>query len=233
MQSISFWAKQNPRKAQISIILLYVLINILAISSGLLFREVGIQFTTLVIYVSLGLFLIASIIYKRKANYYYRKTLDFVLISCTFLMIAFWGNHLNEREVYLPLSAKTANGITVKPSNSTNTASKIISGENHLGKKELRKLAKEKTQKNKLKIAAWAKVLLITLVVVAAIFSLYLVAILSCNISCSGAEGLAIVVLILGLIAILGGGYILIRRILGYQRKKRLKEEPDPSSDDY
>jgi len=68
-------------------------------------------------------------------------------------------------------------------------------------------------------------VLLITLVVAATIFSLYLLAYLSCSIACSGAEGFAIVVLVVGLIAILGGAYLLIRRILGYKRKKKLDDD--------
>jgi len=232
MKSISFWARKNPRKAQISIVLLYLLLNLLAICGGILFYESGITFTKSLLNISFILFLIATIIYKKKANFYYRKTLDFVLASCTFMMIAFWGNHLNDRNFYLPLSAKTATGITVKPGNNLNISNKITSEDKPLSKKELRKQVKEKIKKHNLKIATWAKVLLIILVVAATIFSLYLLAYLSCSIACSGAEGFAIVVLVLGLIAILGGAYLLIRRILGYKRKKPLTEEPDPFADE-
>ena len=193
-----------------------------------MFREIGIEFTVLLLNVALILFLIASIMYKRKANFYYRKTLDFLLASCTFMMIAFWGNHLNDRNFYLPFSAKTATGITVKPDNNLNISSRIISEDKQLSKKELRKQVKEKIKKHNLKISTLEKILLITLVVAAAIFALFLLAYLSCSISCSGAEGFAIVVLVLGLIAILGGAYLLIRRILGYQRRKKPDDNTNP-----
>jgi len=148
MKSISFWARQNPRKAQISIVLLYLLLNLLAICGGILFYESGITFTESLMNSSFVLFLIAAIMYKRKANFYYRKTLDFLLASCTFMMIAFWGNHLNDRKIYVPFSAKTATGITVKPGNNLYINNKITSEEKPLSKKELRKQVKEKIKKN-------------------------------------------------------------------------------------
>jgi len=233
MKSISFWAKENPRKAQISIVLLYVCLNLLAICFGFIFRESGILFSELLMDISFFIFVSAVLLYKKKANYYYRKSLDFILISTTFLMLGFWANRAEERTFYTPFSFHTATGITTKPVVNEEPNHKSIAGEKTASKKEWRKAEKAKAKKERREIATWLKVLLILLVVASAIFLSYLVAILSCNISCSGAEGLAIVVLVLGLTGAIGGGVVLIRRILGYRNRRRMMEEPSPSSDDY
>ena len=229
MKSISFWAKQNPRKAQTSIVLLYVLLNLLAISTGWLLYESGMRLPESLINTSFVLFLLTAVIYKKQASYFYRKTLDLVLITTTFLMLTFWSNNISEPSLYLPLSPKTANGVTIKNGGLSNSVHKIETEKTTIKKKEWRKQLKEKLKQYR-KIAPWAKVLLIALVITVAAFSLYLLAALACNISCSGAEGLAVVVLVGGLIAILGGGFLLIRRILKNHTGKKNAEFEESSS---
>lgn len=230
MKSISFWAKENPRKAQISIVFLYILLNLLAISAGLLLYDSGIRLSESLINSSFLLFLIATILYKKQASYFYRKSLDLVLITTTFLMLTFWGNNISEPTFYLPLSPKTANGVTIKNSGHSISVNKIENEKTNIKKKEWRKQIKENLKKYKLKISPGAKALLIILVVVAACFATYLLGALACNISCSGAEGLAVVVLVGGLITILGGGFLLIRRILKSHAGKKNVEFEEPSS---
>lgn len=228
MKHISFWAKENPRKAQLSIFFLYIALNILAISGGYFFHKNGIHFENFIFDSAFVCFLTALVLYRRKAKYYFRKTLDFLLIFCTVLMIGFWGNRIDDSVPYSPFSSHTATGITIKSVAKGDTANNLNTEHKTKRKKEWRKEQNGKTKKERKKIATWLKVLLILLVVSAAIFLSYLVAILSCNLSCSGAEGLAIVVLVLGLTGAIGGGFVLIRRILGYRRRKRLDESPNP-----
>jgi hypothetical protein len=221
MKQTSFWAKANPRKAQLSIFFLYILINVIAFGGGILIYETGIRFEDFFLDIAFIVFLLSFLLYKKDAKYHYRKTLDFLLAISTFLMIAFWGNRMTDRVPYMPLSSYTASGVTIKSTPSGDHTDKEISVSQSLNKKDWQKAGNGKIKKEKRKIDTWVKVLLIALVLVAAFYLSYFVAALACNISCSGAEGLAIVVLVLGLAGTIGGGFFLIRRILGYRRRQR------------
>ena len=217
MKSLSYWAKLNPRKAQLSIVTLYIIINILAVYVGLLFHDLGIRIHGSVFYSAFILFLLSIMLYRKKGRYFYRKTLDLLLISCTFMMIGSGSNQMHEPTIHSPVAPLPVNGITSMKQTAEQTRYKSIG---------VKKSSFKKIKKQKQKINTLIKALLITLVVAGALVSIYLIGILSCNISCSGAEGLAIVVLVLGLIGVLGGAYFLIRRILGYKRRDQKTGSP-------
>lgn len=85
-------------------------------------------------------------------------------------------------------------------------------------KKELKKILKEQPDQNDK--TNGEKALYLSLAIIAAIFALYGVAVLSCNLSCNGSDFAAAAVLVLGIGAIALLMILVIRRIFNVKRKK-------------
>jgi membrane protease YdiL (CAAX protease family) len=224
MKQLSYWAKLHPQSARLIIILLYIPINLIGLVLGSLLWDVGIQLTTaflqLIVFLVLALFLI----YPKKATFLKRKIFHGCMALCTFLMICFYGNQINQPNphifVFNSTQAVSYTTINEQPVKAGIGKSKK---ETHQLKKELRKQLR-KSEDGK-QLPTWAKVLLILLSSIAALFLLVLVLYLSCSLACNGAEALAIIVLLAGLFGIFFGANRLTQLILGKKRRKRMKSE--------
>ena len=97
--------------------------------------------------------------------------------------------------------------------------------------KERKKLMKEQVRRIKKdnSISEGAKVALIILTVLVALGLAILVAALSCSISCSGSEALAVIVGIVGYAAIIFLTVVIIRSIVRNAKKEKAKEKPTGS----
>ena len=221
MKRISFWAKYHKTQAQLAIVISFIFLNILGFATGYFLNQVGIVFLP-EFQVGCYLFLlVALILYPmqkqkgRKFNfstyYHLQKSCDFVLAATTFCMIVYLGNRPeNLIQFYPALKAFT---VTVHPKDSTvkhyksvaDFSSSMVDGQGTLLKwKERRKLLKEQVKaiKKDNSISKGGKIALIILSVLAAAGLLFLVAGLSCSLSCSGLDLLAIVVGTVGTVGV-------------------------------
>lgn len=75
--------------------------------TGYLLQETGISLTANFIYSIYILVLAVYFFYPEKAAYYKRKLFEGVMVTCTFLMICFYGNQLNNPTPVFPFSNST------------------------------------------------------------------------------------------------------------------------------
>lgn len=244
-KQLSFWAREHKWSSRFIIVFSFIIMNMLGIITGLLFSDLNVIFSAWFILLSMFVFGITWLKYpaKRQNNTYaFRKTCDVVLISSTFLMFMYFGN----RQV-MPISSSvfSASAVTSSslPKDSTKTYKsleefkKSLQDENGkpLKFKERKKLLKQqiKAIKKDKTMSDGGKVGLIILCVLLALILAYGVAALSCSLSCSGSEGAAVVVAVLGLAGIALLTFFLIRSIVRKSRKekeKEVKEEKVPAS---
>ena len=244
MKQISYWAKEHPWAARIIIIACYIGINITGLITGYLLNELSLSLSSLFLFIVILIFLAGVISYpsrtwrgstlSKEACYVRRKSFDFLLIACTFFMIVYCGNHFNQ----LPLNFATSEAaIVFTPARSADSSVKgyksiesfKASMKNSEGKKLKWKARKKllKKQLNEIEMApelSTTEKILLTILSLAIAFGLfYLLAALSCSISCGGAEGLAIVVAVVGLAAIV---LLLVWAFRKIYRKRDLKSPP-------
>ena len=220
MKQLSYWAKLHPKTARLTIILLYIPMNLIAYLLGSLLWDAGIQLTTLFLQSIVFLVLALFVFYPAKASFLKRKIFHGSMALCTFLMICFYGNQINHPNpnIFIFNSTQAVSNTTVSeyPVQSEISKSKK---ENRQLKKELRKQLKKSEDRKPLK--TWAKFVLILLTMLVAAGLLVILASLSCSLSCNGAEALAIIVLLAGAFGIIFGAARLTQLILGKQRKKK------------
>ena len=227
MKKLSYWARRHPVKSQIIIGLLHLLLIFTGFYMGMLLFILDVEIPYFVV-LSLGLlFMVFYYFYPIKGHqkglfrysYQRRKRHDFTLTLSYALMIAVATNHF-------------AFGPTQILKQNLPKATFIVNKYNKNKKKgerkawrlqikntiqDIRMQLKAYKQKNK-KVGtsdgqAIVKFLLFLLGLAAAIGLAYLIGRLACNIACSGNEGLAWLVLILGLGGILFLLFVLIRAL--------------------
>lgn len=217
MKQISYWARSHKTAARIILILLYIPLNIAGLVTGYLLQETGITLTANFIYTLCILVLAVYFFYPAKATYYKRKIFEGVIITCTYLMICFYGNQLSNPAQVFPFSnstqavSYTINHRVIQPV--SNDPGKTLT------KKELRKELKQSLQQKKEMAKGW-KIALIILSILVAAGVIYLFLVLGCSIACSGSEALAIVVVLLGSAATIFGLIKLINLIRGKKRRR-------------
>jgi len=217
MKQISYWARSHKTAARIILILLYIPLNIAGLLTGYLLQETGVSFTANFIYTLIILVLAVYFFYPAKATYYKRKIFEGVMITCTYLMICFYGNQLNNPAPVFPFSSSTQavsytiNHRGIQPV--SNDPGKTLT------KKELRKELKQSFRQKKEMKKGW-KIALIILTILVAAGLIYVFLALGCAIACSGSEALAIVVVLLGSAATIFGAIKLIQYISGKKRRK-------------
>jgi hypothetical protein len=211
MKAISRWAKYHPHSAQALIVMIYILMNIAGLNAGRLLMEIGIVFSSHIEEIALALILILAVIYHRKKTYNYRKAVDFSLAITTFVLICCWGNQKGFNSDSLLFSSNKSYGNTYHKSSEN-----IRQHQSNLNfnKKDIRKTIHQLYKKPGKGNSDWIKVAQITLVILTGIGLGILLAALACNIACSGAEGLAYLVAIVGYAGIIAGCYFLIRKII-------------------
>ncbi|MDQ3551217.1 MAG: hypothetical protein M3413_06790 [Bacteroidota bacterium] len=226
MRKLSKWARQNPWYARITIVLSYIVLNALGFFIGKAFLDWHLKISGFLIYPICFLFLFLLAFYPLKRNReqyknYFRtqKMFDFFLVASSFILIICYSNQ--SISFTSPFNGSTA--LAVEPA-SVYKIEKTISIKKN--KKSFSKQMRQHLKKMYSKIkheyktsTRGEKIALITLSVIVALILMYLVAAISCNLSCSGADGAAVVVLLLGFGAII---YFLIKIIQRISRGKPL-----------
>ncbi|MEO7393358.1 MAG: hypothetical protein ABIU11_00370 [Chitinophagaceae bacterium] len=247
MKKISIWAKNHKWSARILIVLSFGILTIAGITTGILLDSLNITIPAAVLTISFLIYFSGIIFYpskleRKKINvilfYKKQKTCDFILAASTFFMLICISNgRFRSIQYFSPLQAATASK-PITPADSTVKAYKSIAAfsaslKNETGKvlkwKEKKKLLKEQVRaiKKSGELSQGAKVALIILSVIVALGLLYLVAALSCSISCGGSEAAAILVGAGGAVLVTFLLIITIRAILGKKKKKDIiPEEP-------
>ncbi|TAL43141.1 MAG: hypothetical protein EPN92_10570 [Chitinophagaceae bacterium] len=242
MRKISFWASRHKWPARFSIVGIYIILNILGIITGLYLSGLNISIPSMIFGIVVLVFLAAALAYpsKRKnsltpvAFYRRQKKCDFILVTATFCMIVYIGNHIENPFGNYTVANASRTITTSLPGDSTLKSYKSIgefssSLKDKNGKllkwKERKKILKEQLNeiKKSANISDGGKIALILLSVLVAVGLLYLVAALSCNIACSGADGAAIIVLIVGAGLV---GFLLYRVIRSITKKRKTDEPP-------
>ena len=236
MKRVSFWALHHITAARILIVACYLFLNVLGWISGALLFSLNVILPPLFFYLITLIVIITVLIYpfkklKTPQKFYARKKMaDFLLITATFLFIAYSSNSSNINRSVNPLNTAFAfnpvKSIASNKVHNTNPLSKkkAYHESRKSYKKYLRSVVRSARKKYRDSTPA-QRILLISLVVIAAIFLIFLVSALACNIICSGAEALGYIILILGIGAIIFGVVKLIQRI---QRGSPQKEKQVP-----
>ena len=246
MRKISTWAKFHPYQARTYIVIIKVILGGMAITTGKAIAEAGISLSPLPAIISAGLLFLAILIYpqkrsgsSRKETYVLRKSLDFTLGFTTFVLItALAANNKSIiNDIRIP-AANAASAIKIHPP----TAEEILASLKYRDKSSLTKQEKRILKKElgkQVKVYARAKLsgdkngetaLLIILTIIGAIGLTWLVAALACSVACGGAEGLAIVITVLGLAGIIFGTIVLIKKIVRRHNKKPEQEPAAPAT---
>ena len=234
MRRISRWAASHRNSARISIVLAYLLMNVLGFLLGDLLSSFEITVHPLVAYGAVAVFLFSAIFYPRSASekkapggYRKQKSLDIILLSATFLLIITFGNRLCLNGKMLPVAStpSAVYGASVSQLLNPRDPRPI----NKMESKEFRKKLREHIQrlrKSSRDISKEGKVALSILTILVGIGLILLNAALACDLSCSGNEGAAFAVLLLGTALLIFLMVIIIRRI---NKGPRIKEENSPA----
>lgn len=235
IKQLSYWAREHKWSSRFIIVVSFIIMNVLGIITGLLFRDLDKVFSSWFLFTSILVFCITCIAYPNKIKinaYARRKTCDVVLIGSTFLMFMYFGN----RQV-MPFDSSILSALAVNsfalPKDSTKTYKsleefkKSLQDENGkpLKWKERKKLLKQQIKeiKKDKAMSAGGKTGLIILCVLLAVVLALGVAGLSCSLSCSGSEGAAVVVAVLGLTVVIFLTFIAIRGIVRKSRREKEK----------
>jgi hypothetical protein len=247
MKSLSFWAKRNPVKARVIIVLLHVLLIALALNTGIELYKSGISLPVSLLYVITILFFVVALLYpsKRKKDsrftrqqfYRVQKTCDFIIGACSFIMILGLANNYYNSD--FQNAARAASSGLYKITDKKPTAEEILASLAYRNKSTLTHSEKRILKiafRQQLKIYAKAKLqhddeaagkaVLIILSIIGAIGLLALLAGLACTLSCNGSEAGAILLAVLGTTAIIWLLVVVIRKI-SHHKKKESTAVPD------
>jgi len=250
IKQLSFWAKKHKWASRFIIVFAFIIMNALGIITGVLFNSLNVTLSSLILVFTILIFLFAWFKYPSKKenstaiektrSYFLQKTCDLVLIGSTFMMFVYFGNRQTSPVNYFApvISAATTFSLpkdSSKTYKSVDEFKKMMKDENGktLKWKERKKLLKKQVKaiKNADDLSDGGKVLLIILCVLLALILAYGVAALACSLSCSGAEGAAVVVAILGLAGVILLTFFMIRGIVRKSKKEKpieVKPESEP-----
>lgn len=241
MKKISLWAKAHPKQTQLFIVVSYLILNILGIVIGKLLNQLSIELPMLLLDVSILVFIIAGLAYPsndKKRSYIFHKTCDSILITTTFLIIVFAGNRYGSLSGLFTAASfqNEARATSIKDSTRHGYSSLEVfklSMKDKDGKmlkwKERRKLLKTQVKaiKKSKDLTDAGKIALTIGCVIVALGLLYLVAAGACSLSCSGAEGGAILLGLGGLALVIVLFVIAMKAI---HKKKKPITPPDNKS---
>lgn len=242
MKKISFWAKAHIWQSRLIIIISFILLNIVGVFIGELLNDLHVNIQTLYFEISVILVLILCIAYPVQnvsrrypsyhSSYAQRKLCDFFLGAITLFMTVYIGNHWKD----YPVNNEQVQAFNIvrHPADSVSNQNLLIKNfikliknpdVTKLSKREKMLLIKNqiKTIKHSKELSKGEKIALIILSVVVAIFLLFGVLALSCSLSCSGSDALAIIVGLGGTFAIIFLLVIILKRI-NHGRKKKSNE---------
>lgn len=245
MRKLSVWAKHNPRKARIIIIVSHILLIGLAWFAGSELSFISKKPPEFIVYLFVLMFFIAAIAYPFKKNkserekgsfYIKQKTCDFSLAASLFGMVLCLS--ANDKNVLPFYTSSQASVVSISVKKENPTAAEILASLKYRDKSTLTRSEKRilKQEFNKqLKKYTIAKLSgnkeaagnagLIILSIIVALGLLYLVAALACSLSCNGSDAAAAAVLVLGIAGIVIGFIAVIRAIKRGPRNKKVTEK--------
>lgn len=239
LKKLSQWAKINPKLARIIIAISHVLVYVNSIFLGILLFLFDWGASKWLLVIVANLFFISYIFYPKKSkkknkrncsylqynrHYIRQKAHDFSLVISysivialgvnNFLMQPIHGNNKVQQPIakFIVYKPKVENHTTNRKQLKSEFKQKFKKVRKQI-KQELRNLKKELKKKKDKKGSRLVKLLLFLLTVAAAVVLGFLILALSCNLSCSGKEGLAWVVLFLGWTGIIWLGIIVLKKI--------------------
>lgn len=231
MRKFSLWGKHHVTPARIIIALSNILLIWIAYFLGNQISVSGVEISSLWLYVLMLTFFIACFLYPKQrtsTTYIKRKMCDAVIISCSFFMVICLVMQLNRPSHLLQTTqaAVPADPSLYKSPEAQKLLEQFTSGqkkeftarEKRIIRREFKyqlgQYAKAKLTGDK---ATGDKVGLIILACILAVGLMFLLLGLACSISCGGADGLAVVVAVLGTAGIIWG---LIAVIHAIKKKK-------------
>lgn len=224
MIALSYWAKSNPLKSRgiLAMLHLAIVANTVYLAY-LLFQQdyylSPLWRTPLLIVIALALAFYPFPAWRQKGDtthYLRQKTFDFLLVAASTAFLVIHLMNIAQQPIAAPTHAYTFTARTMalrEPTqNNTGSMFKAFRMKIRSSFQESRQLYRIARQEGEISLGA--SIALIILVILAAFVLGVLVAALSCNLSCSGNESLAIVVLVAGWAWILVLGFLAIRAIL-------------------
>lgn len=238
MQSLSLWAHRHRHYAISLIVVLQITFVFLALSTGILLRQQQVILPGAYAYAFLGIMALLYLYYPHFAKKYRsRKWMELAFLFFSFWAGAFWSNQFGTTQpgaspVFAsvhPIKPKKPTAQQIIESLKYRHRSSLTRVEKRILKKELNVQAKQylsaKLSGDKEKSR---QIWLTIAVIVGSLGVLYLVAALSCTISCNGGGSLSIVVLIFGIAAVIWGSTLLLRNIYNRKKRKKQTEQPTP-----
>lgn len=229
--TFSRWAKHHVKTARILIVMAHLLLTLLAIGYGVFLFQINIALSPWIFWIAMTVFIVAAMNYPndttndKTRDYIIRKRCDLLLVASTFFMLLQQSNQLNEGssfQVLKQVSKQAYGSMPAKPSGDA------IVEENASLKPPVPLTWREKLQLKKALVRNYfqqdkeydtgEKVLYTLLGVVGAVALLFLVMVLACNLSCSGAEGLATMVAIVGTSGIIFLLALLFKQLYGKKK---------------
>lgn len=227
MKNLSIWARNNRTKALVLTIVLHFLLGYFYFYVGAFLFLQKIILPSVLIYVSGILFLTAYLFYPikyvqkgiYKRTFFKEKQWQLVAMISAIIFLIFIGNHstqsaFSQQSTLSEYSARTiALDIKKDVKVEKNKSRKLI----RKAKRQLRKRIRSKVRKMRKTergMTEFGKFAAIFFSIFVAIGLGILVLGISCNLSCSGNEALAVIVLVGGFILIVAGLIAIIRKIV-------------------
>jgi hypothetical protein len=242
MKKISAWAKAHPWPARISIFILHFILIAAAVYIGNTLSALSISINPAFKWLAMLLYIAAVLLYPHNkahhsprwiGRYALQKSCDFTLTLTGLVMICFLVNRpVNPSVSFNALrGAYAANNIEQHISAGKSNIEKKKSAKGILSGKERKALLKELRielrEVFKRQPGRGGKIALTILVGLAAVLLLALVGALSCDLSCSGNEGAAVFVLILGTAGVVALVLFLVKRINARYRRSTFDERTE------
>ncbi len=250
MIQISYWARRNPKKARVTIIVLHIILIGLAIYTGEGLKELGSIIPAWLPYALLPLFISMYFFYPSHNNiktgiskmrkYRLQKSLDFCSAVFSFVLVCYVANNVSLPYISIVSGASIE---TITKEGSKPTAEEILSSLSHRDKSTLTRSEKRilKSEfKKQLKVyvkakltkddEAAAKAVFIILSIIGAVGLTFLLAALACSLSCNGSEAGAILLLIFGITAIVLLLILAIKKIKSH-KKPDAETAPAPKTE--
>lgn len=234
MKQISIWAFHHKWLSRMAIVLSHLILIVLALFIADILPQKNILVRGQ--YIFLAIAVIAFAYYpakkdKQRFKNFYRsqKTADLILVITGFLLTICFGSKLVNEQPYSIIQPVYASAM-IAPNSSPSI--KVKPDENNHLRKDRKTF---RHQINKIRRAyketsTAGKTALIILAVFVAMGLSSFVAAAACSLSCSGSEGLAAVVGVIGMGAIIFGLIKVIQAILGKKKKKQTIAPPKSDS---
>jgi hypothetical protein len=227
MKKISYWAKKNPRKSQAIITACHFSLIALASILASLFKERGVLLNNNIFYWCLILFLLLAAFYPGRKQYAMRKTADFIFVILGFIQFCvLFNTDFLQKKSFTGLYAAsigTDSSLTryrvgdFKYGSSEKILAEYQQHHKKLNRRDQKILVKELKYQSR-KMAAQGPgngdntAEIIGIIALALLVSTGIL-LLSCAIACGGAEVLAGIVLVAGLVAVVWLAVIRIKQV--------------------